>query len=830
MTVCNEGQCVSLCVGLPPDAPMRELRHVSNRTELVLLVPLLAAALHVTPPLKAAPKAPAKAPVGAIFNGRAKQLQVKPPRTDAQVVVDGVLDEPAWREAAVLTGFSQYAPLDGLPAADSTQVLVWYSPNAMHFGIRAFQPQGTVRATLADRDRISQDDNIQLYLSTFNDGRQATVFMVNPLGIQADGILVERGNITGGGFSGGIGAARETPDLTPDYVYASKGRVTDFGYEIEVRIPFKSLKYQSLDVQSWGINVVRVVQYRGHENSWVPAQRGSATFLGQNGTLTDLTDLRRGLVVDVTPEVTQRTDGLPATAGGRWDYKAGTPKLGGNVRWGITNNLTLNGTINPDFSQVEADANQITFDPRAALSFPEKRPFFLDGAEQFAVPSSLIYTRRIVQPVAAVKLAGKIGSSDVALLSAVDATTASTTGRDNPIFNIIRLQRDIGPSSRIGMMYTDRINGKDWNRVLDFDGRQVWDKIYSVQWQAAGSATYRSGKQINAPLWDSRFNRNGRNFGWRSQFTGIGDDFRTESGFISRAGQVHAAFVPRWSFFGERGALLEQISPDVVIDGIWAYKNFFHSGDARDKKLHLDLNTQWRGGWTMGASLLLESFGYDPAFYSSRYRIEKPRVGLPSDTLAFTGTPRLPNRDFVITLGTPQFKYFSFAGTYIWGQDENFYEWSSAAITYLNVTANIRASEQLRVGLSYTLNDYRRQTNGKRAGRQIDPRVRVEYQVSQAIFVRAIGEYFADYTSELFDDSRTGYPLLQRVGSSWVHLPASTANGVRGEFLFAYKPNPGTVFYAGYGSQMTEPESFAFRNLVRQNDNFFLKASYLFRM
>jgi hypothetical protein len=202
----------------------------------VLLLPLLAAALHLTPP-----PPHREPPAGAVFNGRAKQLQVKPPRLEAQITIDGVLDEPAWRDAAVLTGFSQYAPLDGLPAADSTQVLVWYSPTAIHFGIRAFQPQGTVRATLADRDRISQDDNVQLYLGTFNDGRQATVFSVNPLGIQADGIIVERGTTPGGGFGGGIGAAREAPDLTPDFVYSSKGRVTDFGYEVEVRIPFKSL-------------------------------------------------------------------------------------------------------------------------------------------------------------------------------------------------------------------------------------------------------------------------------------------------------------------------------------------------------------------------------------------------------------------------------------------------------------------------------------------------------------------------------------------------------------------------------------------------------------
>ena len=124
----------------------------------------------------------------ATYNGRAGQLEVRVPRQEAVTVVDGKLDEAIWGESAVLTGFSQFSPADGIPAVDSTQVLVWYSPTAIHFGIRAFEAHGAVHATLADRDRISADDHIQILLSTFNDGRQASVFAVNPLGVQMDGI------------------------------------------------------------------------------------------------------------------------------------------------------------------------------------------------------------------------------------------------------------------------------------------------------------------------------------------------------------------------------------------------------------------------------------------------------------------------------------------------------------------------------------------------------------------------------------------------------------------------------------------------------------------
>src|SRR6476469_2395340 len=239
----------------------------------------------------------------ATYSGRAGQLDVRIPRHEAEPTVDGKLDEPAWAEAALLTGFSQFSPTDGVPAADSTQVLVWYSSTAIHFGIRAFEAHGSVHATLADRDRISADDYIQILLSTFNDGRQATVFAVNPLGVQSDGALVETGSTSGNGFNNAV-VKREEADLSPDFVFESKGRVTPSGYEIEVRIPFKSLRFQPAREQSWGINVVRMVQHSGREDSWTPAKRARASFLAQSGRMVGLTGLKRGLVLDFTPEVT----------------------------------------------------------------------------------------------------------------------------------------------------------------------------------------------------------------------------------------------------------------------------------------------------------------------------------------------------------------------------------------------------------------------------------------------------------------------------------------------------------------------------------------------
>src|SRR5437773_8961932 len=336
----------------------------------------------------------------SVFDGRLRQIAVHLPRIDAPAVtIDGALDDPAWHQAALLKGFTQYRPVDSRPVADSTEVLAFYAPDAIYFGIRAYEGHGAVvRATLADRDNIGTDDNIQILLDTFNDRRRALLFAVNPLGVQQDGVRSEGLAGAAGGQNAGF-RFDGVVDLNPDYVYESQGRVTPSGFEVEVRIPFKSLRYQSAAIQDWGIQIVRVTQHTGYEDTWTPVVRANASFLIQSGTLKALTGLRRGLVMDVSPEFTSRLAGAPVSPSS-YQYKSIDPELGVNLRWGITQNLSAAGTVNPDFSQVEADVGQVTVNQRFALFFPEKRPFFLEGLEQFDTPNALIYSPRIAAPIA----------------------------------------------------------------------------------------------------------------------------------------------------------------------------------------------------------------------------------------------------------------------------------------------------------------------------------------------------------------------------------------------------------------------------------------------
>ena len=775
---------------------------------------------------------------GATYNGREKNLNVPPPRVEADITVDGALTEPVWAQAAVLTGFSQFQPVDGQPATDSTQVLVWYSPTAIHFGIRAFEAHGVVNANLLDRDKIFTDENVQILLGTFNDGRQAMVFAVNPLGVQADGTLNEGTGGRGGSAFGGGQSAREQPDLSANFVFESKGRVTDFGYQVEVRIPFKSLRYQSRDVQDWGINIVRQVQHSGQEDSWAPASRASASFLGQSGRLIGLRDLRRGVVVDVIPEVVTRSNGAE-NAAGQWDYTRDGPQVGGNVRWGITNNLTFNGTVNPDFAQVEADVAAIQYDPRAAVSYPERRPFFLEGIENFSTPSNLVYTRRVVRPDGAAKLTGKVAGTNIAFLSAVDDRSTSldwgnVTTRPNanrPFYNVLRATRDLGGQSRLGFVYTDKIDGSYSNRVLGVDGRFLFGNIYTVRGQIAGSATHRLGTTTNAPLWNASVDRNGRNFGLTYSISATDPDFRAAAGFISRIGLVNTAFNHRFTLFGNKDGLVQTAQLTVNHMLTWRYDRFTGGKSWQDGKLHFNENTTFRGGWRAGASVLMERFGFDDAFYSG-YRLLRPNAA-GFDTIPFTGVGRLDNLDFVFSAGTPQFKRFAADVFAIVGQDENFYEWSSANIVNLTANVSLRPIDKLRIDAQYQHIEYNRKSDGSTVGIRKIPRLKLEYQIARPMFFRLVGQYDAEEQAALFDDSRTGYAIVRPLPYAPFTAARDTGftrNDLRVDWLFSYQPTPGTVMFAGYGSSYEGPEHLRFRGLYRTEDGFFIKLSYLFRM
>ena len=225
------------------------------------------------------------------------------------VIIDGSLSEPVWSQAARLTGFHQYQPIDGRPANERTDARVFYSHDAIYFAIIAnAKNPASIRATVADRDNLGNEDRITIYLDTFNDHRRAYFFVVNPLGAQGDGVRTEGAQSAGNMFGGNV-------DWNPDFRFESKGQLTDSGYVVELRIPFKSLRFPSGDPQTWGINVVRDVQATGFEDTWTDARRATASFLSEGGSLAGIENIERGITTEVQPFVTAQLNGARTPAG-----------------------------------------------------------------------------------------------------------------------------------------------------------------------------------------------------------------------------------------------------------------------------------------------------------------------------------------------------------------------------------------------------------------------------------------------------------------------------------------------------------------------------------
>ena len=778
----------------------------SSRLRLLLSAFLLAATLAYAP-----------ADTQLVFDGRTRQLDVTIPRIDTTVNVDGHLDEAVWQRAARLTGFSQYRPSDGRPAEENTVVLVWYAPDAIYFGIRASESHGVVRATLADRDNIDADDKVQILLDTYHDHRRALLFSVNPLGVQEDGVWSD-------GFSGGAGGASAggrfdaSIDLNPDYVYQSRGRVLDHGYEVELRIPFKSLRYQSANPQDWGIQIVRTVQHSGYEDTWTPAVRANASFLIQSGTLVGLRGMRRGLVMDFTPEFTTRLDGAPTESG--YDYK-GDADIGGTLRWGITPNLTAVGTAHPDFSQVEADVGQVTANQRFALFFPEKRPFFLEALEQYDTPNRLIYTRRIAQPVAGAKLTGKIGRTDIAYLGAVDAKDDASGS--NPVYNVLRVRSDVGPSSALGLVYTDRVLASDYNRVLGGDGRFVWSKVWFSQLQVVGSRTRSGGAITNGALWDVTFaDRTGRFYGNHFELTGVSPDFEAASGFVNRSDVVSGRFMNRFSWYGAPGALMEQLTTFISVSPVWRYDDFWNARGTIETELSNSWNATLRGGWQIEASAKNAQQVFEPSDYVG-YSVARG-----TDTVAFA----VPRGLYNLWSGTAQVttpsRPLTASVSTSYGAAPIFAEAAEGRLFSLETELNWRPTTALRVNGLWTHQVLDRARDGSRFATADIPRLKVEYQLARSIFVRYVGQYFAQEQESPLDP-RTGEPLL--VDSLLAPGAAgSVIRDFRSDVLFSYKPTPGTILLLGYGAALSEPRPFRFADMRRESDGVFVKISYLFRM
>jgi hypothetical protein len=768
--------------------------------------------------------------LSGVYSGRAGQVKVHIPRIDSTVTIDGTLSAPPWQHATRLAGFSQYKPVDGIPADDSTQVLVWYAKDAIYFGIRAFELHGAPRATLANRDKIDGDDNVQLILTPFVHSHQAVVFAVNPLGVQEDGTITEGVRTTVGSTGLQNATGPDSVDLSPDFVYESRGRVTAFGYQVEIRIPFRSMKFPARSPQDWGINILRKIQHSGHSDTWYPTRLAASSYLDEAGVLTDLGDLDAGRVVDLNPIVTEKVVGAPTSdSRSAWDYSVARPQFGGNVRWGITPNLLFNGTYRPDFAEVESDATQLILDPRISLRYPEKRPFFLDGLEQFNTPNNLIYTRGIQAPIAATKLTGKVGDASLAYLGAIDGEGQSGLAGAHPIVNMLRVRNDFAQGSQIGAVITDKETGGNFNRLLGADSRITLGKLYSVNLQAATSITHSGGVSTAGPLWQADVTRTGRALYLNYSLQGIDPEFNAAGGFISRGNTVKTSLDQRYTFY-PKDTFLETFGFGVTYFNRWIYRSFTSFHAPQERQFQPYVVATLRGGWQVLYLNALGSSGYDPSIYRNYYL---GHIGARDTAYTpYTGGQALHDVVHLLQVTTPRFAHFDVSMLQFYGKDFNFFEWAPANFWWTSMTVNYRPTDKVRAQLKYNAQVYWRRDDGSLVGKTLIPRLNLEYQLSQSTFFRLVGEYNGTSQDTLRDDSRTGLPIFlgNPATGKYARAAAFQNNHLQLSALFSYKPMPGTVAFVGYGNELTEPDGFRFNPLRRVADNVFVKFSYLFRM
>lgn len=407
------------------------------------------------------------------------------PRTDTPPVIDGLVDDAAWRSAAVLDDWVQVKPGDNIAPAGRTVAWLLYDRNYLYVGVRAWDDRSKMRYRLHERDKIMDQgqDFVGLELDTFNDRRRAFGMVANALGVQGDGI-----NVEGSGFTEWDGD------------FDTRGRVLDDGWSVEFRIPFSSLRYPSGAEQRWGFAMRRGYGREGMEDSPWPKDRNLACTLCQMITLTGIRDIPSSRALEVNPTLVARTSESRPDLGEPFAPRESKLDPGLNLKYGLGPGVTVDVTANPDFSQIEADAGQLELNNRFALFFPERRPFFLEGADLFQTrfplpgadaefsppPINLVYTRRIVDPIGGAKLSGKVERAGLGAIAAMDDyrgyVVEDSVGGLPPeqldlysgsrVFDgIARGRVDVLSDGFVGATGTVRTLGDGWNVVGALDTR-----------------------------------------------------------------------------------------------------------------------------------------------------------------------------------------------------------------------------------------------------------------------------------------------------------------------------------------------------------------------
>jgi hypothetical protein len=776
-------------------------------------------------------------------------LFAKPP------VIDGKLDDDVWKSAVVFKDFYQWRPSDTSPASGRTEAMVGYDSRFIYFAFHAYDDPAKVRASVAKRDSIFDDDSIGLILDTFNDKRRAYELFFNPLGVQQDGFLTEGAN----------------DDWSVDIVMESKGMVTSDGYTVEVAIPFKSLRYEAGKDKLWGVHILRQIKHEnGEQDSWMPISKDQSGLLSQAGHITGLEGISTERTLELIPSLTLSETGkrkAPQTVaqiaqGGRFVNEPIKLDLGLTGKYSITPQVTLDFAVNPDFAQVESDQLVVTANQRFPIFFDEKRPFFLEGIDIFRTQIAAVHTRTIVDPDYAAKLTGKVGRNTFGLLLASDNGPGNFSEDERPTANpqfldknalvgVLRLKRDIGKAdSFIGFLGTYR-RFVDVNNVLGgFDGKFRLDKITTFSWQVLGTSSRHPfffadqgavlDRRENGFIYAVDYNNDGRHFGHEFSMVGRTRYYRSDVGFDRRSNTNNPNWFIRYN---------SEPKPKARLISWRVYTDFSANFDWQGRSQNANDETQIQFSFKKETFL---GFGVDKGYervFESEFGAARQTgsncVVLNTCTFAGNDNERSSSNHGLYAFGgsTPSKKYnFNVFVNRRWGDFDfdfgagsKYPRVSPSALAaaaaqargqcvgnnppaicfapldpgpgdFLHIDGqfNYQPTTALKATLSFTKERLRRYDNGTLAFDENIVSLRTTYQFSRFLFARGRVD---------FD---------------------SIASNVKGQFLFGYTPNPGTALYVGYNDDLNRhgfnPFSGALEPGFRRNGRtFFIKMSYLFR-
>lgn len=778
-------------------------------------------------------------------------------RVDSSPIIDGKIVEEIWKQAKVFeTNFQTY-PGENTKPTKRTEVLVMYDEKHLYVAFKCWDERDKIRATIAKRDNILADDNIRLWLDTFGDRRRAYVLAFNPLGIQQDGVYNEGENL---------------PDYSVDLVFESKGIIQDWGWSVEAKVPFKSLRYKAGKEIVWGFNIVRNIKHlNGEFNAWMPADRNKSGTLTQHGMISGLDGIRSERTLEIIPSITisetgKRVRTIPrfqitsdSVDPGRFVNQPVEQDIGVNIKYTITPNITLDAAINPDFAEIETDSPIVTANQRFPIFFPEKRPFFLEGVEIFQSPTQVFYSRTIIDPDFAAKLTGKVGKTSFGFLVASDNAPGDFDEDDindpsvrprideyidkNALFAVLRLKRDFGKDNDIGFFGTTRVFPEQRNFLGGFDGRIRLNDTTVSQFQVVGSHSRRcffettfdptqdqfqaqrnkeicGGNQYNfyrtgnGLSYYANIANDGRTKGWFLEFEGKTKDYRADAGFTQQTN----------------------------INEIWGYTRFNKNTDPNAKIVSL-------------RSFQFGSFKYDfKGRFQNFFSGVNLSIGFQKNTSFFVETAvrkqKIYEDEFGLTrLPTRNGAFFGSSSRATW---------QSRSFAIFNTSPIKQISLRFRIGYNYNTFDFdfgagrfprvspaalageRRLDPG--GGRELSIQSRIEYRPTEPLRVQfdyekarltriETGKIAFDtnifslrstyqFTRFIFARVRWDYNTLRRNAS--------------GQMLLGWNPNPGTAFYVGYNDDFNyngfSPFTGQFEpGFERNSRTFFIRASYLFR-